>query len=275
MNLPTQEIQIHRFSNGQTEPVTDVVAVEEPLEIQLQYSSSTGQIKKSIAVTMRTPGDDEKLATGFLFTEGIINQINDIEKISSHASDKNKILIVLKENIKPRLLQAERNFYTTSSCGVCGKASIEAVHLNIPDREIKSIQITEELLYKLPLLLREQQEAFENTGGIHASALFDINGNLMLLKEDVGRHNALDKLIGHAFMRNLIPLDQHILLLSGRASFELIQKAAVAGLQVVAAIGAPSSLAVDMAIENNITLIGFLKPGKFNVYAGIERLKDH
>lgn len=275
MNLPTQEIQIHRFSNGHTEPVTDVVAVEEPLEIQLQYSSSTGQIKKSIAVTMRTPGDDEKLATGFLFTEGIINQINYIEKISSHASDKNKILIVLKENIKPRLLQAERNFYTTSSCGVCGKASIEAVHVNIPDREIKSMQITEDLLYKLPLLLREQQEAFENTGGIHASALFDINGNLMLLKEDVGRHNALDKLIGHAFMRNLIPLDQHILLLSGRASFELIQKAAVAGLQVVAAIGAPSSLAVDMAIENNITLIGFLKPGKFNVYAGIERLKDH
>lgn len=275
MNLQTQEIQINRFINGQTEPVTDVVAVEEPLEIQLQYSSSTGQIKKSIAVTMRTPGHDEELATGFLFTEGIINHINDIDKINSHASDKNKILVVLKENIKPRLLQAERNFYTTSSCGVCGKASIEAVHVNIPDREIKSMQITEELLYKLPLLLREQQEAFENTGGIHASALFDINGNLMLLKEDVGRHNALDKLIGHAFMRNLIPLDQHILLLSGRASFELIQKAAVAGLQVVAAIGAPSSLAVDMAIENNITLIGFLKPGKFNVYSCIERLKDH
>ncbi|MBS1732469.1 MAG: formate dehydrogenase accessory sulfurtransferase FdhD [Bacteroidetes bacterium] len=272
MNHQTEAIHIHRISNGRKEWVPDMLAIEEPLEIQLQYSSDTGKMKKSIAVTMRTPGNDEELAAGFLFTEGIISGHGDIEKINRHSTDQNKILVTLVENIKPRLQQAARNFYTTSSCGVCGKASIEAVQVNIPQRIKKELRVTGTMLYALPNLLREHQEAFEHTGGIHASALFDVAGNLISLREDVGRHNALDKLAGSCLLKNTLPLDQHLLLLSGRASFELIQKAAVAGIQVVAAVGAPSSLAVDMAKEHDITLVGFLKPGRFNVYNGIERI---
>jgi len=254
--------------------IEDQVAVEEPLEIQLEYSSSTGRIKKSIAVTMRTPGDDENLAAGFLYTEGIISSMNQIKSVYHSRGDNNIVIVRLHENIIPDIKHATRNFYTTSSCGVCGKASIEAVKLNInfnnPD---DSLKIPATTLNKLPAALHDRQKMFQTTGGLHASALFNLEGEFIYLKEDVGRHNALDKLIGQALMNNQLPLNNHILLLSGRASFELIQKSAMAGIRMVAAVGAPSSLAVELAKEAGITLAGFLNNNRFNLYSGFERIK--
>ena len=257
----------------------DLVAVEEPLEIRIGYGSAGYRQQKNISVTMRTPGHDFELTLGFLFTEAIIKSKDDISQIkyctelNTIENNENIVRAELKENIELEFKKLERNFYTTSSCGVCGKASIEAVKTvcsTIAER--KTLLIEKELLFLLPNKLRGKQNIFEYTGGIHASALFDLNGNLLLLREDVGRHNALDKLIGAALGGNIFPLDKHILLLSGRASFELIQKAAMAGIRVVCAIGAPSSLAVETAKEFNITLIGFLRDKKFNIYSNPDRI---
>ena len=223
---------------------------------------------------MRTPGNDEELAAGFLFTEAIISSAIDIVSITRPKADNEGIVLVsLADNITLNTRNLERNFYTTSSCGVCGKASIEAVRTacNIPD-SFDNLRVPASLIYQLPALLRKQQEVFENTGGLHACALFDISGKLLLSREDVGRHNALDKLIGAALADGMIPLTEHILLLSGRASFELVQKAIMAGIKIVAAVGAPSSLAVEMAEEWGMTLIGFLRGERFNIYSGAERI---
>lgn len=253
---------------------SDPVAVEEPLEMIVSYSSATGKMTRNIAVTMRTPGNDEDLAAGFLFTEGIVAERDSIQEIKHIASDDNRILVTLKENSLPVLKNAERNFYTTSSCGVCGKASIDAVRQEFAlQHTANGISISAELLYGLQDVLRGQQEVFEETGGIHASALFNCQAKLLMVREDVGRHNALDKLIGAAWIQGLLPLNSHILLLSGRASFELIQKAAMAGIPVVAAVGAPSSLAVEVAKEAGITLIGFLRNNRFNIYSAHQRIK--
>lgn len=269
-------IPIQKINSAGSYAVSDLVAVEEPLEIQLEYSSSTGRLKKSIAVTMRTPGDDANLAAGFLFTEGIISSANQIKSIYHSIGDSNIIVVRLHENIVPVLKYSTRNFYTTSSCGVCGKASIEAVKVNINfDNTNDSIQIPAGILNQLPAALQERQKMFQSTGGLHASALFNLDGEFICLKEDVGRHNALDKLIGQALMNHQQPLNNHILLLSGRASFELIQKSAMAGIRIVAAVGAPSSLAVELANEAGITLAGFLNNNRFNLYAGFSRIKTH
>lgn len=254
---------IRKVQHGSMADVEDVLATEEPLEIRIIYGPA--RTKKNLAVTMRTPGNDAELATGFLYTEGIIHSREDIKEIA--ILSENVVQVALAESITPDLKNIERNFYTTSSCGVCGKASIDAIKTEcaIYDK-VKPFTISAETIYQLPAKLRSQQANFEETGGIHAAALFGLSGDIIMLREDVGRHNALDKLVGAALDAGLIPLQQHILLLSGRASFELVQKATMAGLKVIVSVGAPSSLAVQTADEFGITLVGFAKMDRFNIY---------
>ena len=253
---------------GETE---DLLAVEEPLEIRIVYGPENNRQQKNISVTMCTPGNDNELATGFLFTEGIITNKEDIRSCSSPGN--NIVIADLQPGISFDPQKLERHFYTSSSCGVCGKSSIESVKNNIRNKSANdNIHVNASVINSLPGSLRKHQEVFKHTGGLHASAVFDPDGKLLLSREDVGRHNALDKLIGAALQSGLIPLNQHILLLSGRASFELIQKAAMAGIKIVCAVGAPSSLAVQMAKECDITLIGFLRDGRFNIYSGEQRI---
>ena len=258
-------------------PAEDLLAVETPLEIRIVYGPEADRQQKNISVTMCTPGHDTELATGFLFTEGIIRNREDILKCialeEAGNSGGNIVIAELMPGITFDPKKIERHFYTSSSCGVCGKSSIEAVKNVFSKTEVKDqIGISAPVLTKLPDTLRKQQEVFEHTGGLHASALFDLKGELLLTREDVGRHNALDKLIGAALTSGDIPLDHHILLLSGRASFELIQKAAMAGIKFVCAVGAPSSLAVELAKECEMTLVGFLRDGRFNIYCGEHRI---
>lgn len=269
----TEQVNIIKIIESKASAINDLVAVEEPLEIQLAYSTATGQMQKPVAVTMRTPGHDRELAAGFLFTEGIIRHLEAIEDIRHIPGDENRIVVALKENILPNLQKAERNFYTTSSCGICGKASIDAIETGWEHSQATdSIEIQADLLYSLRESAFQLQPVFEATGGLHASSIFNLHGSYFLVREDVGRHNALDKLIGFALLSGRLPLSHCILLLSGRASFELLQKAAMAGIKIVVALGAPSSLAVELAKDAGITLVGFLKPDRFNIYAGEQRI---
>jgi FdhD protein len=255
------------FNSNQAE---DLLAVEQPLEIRIVYGPENDRQQKNISVTMCTPGHDEELAIGFLFTEGIIAGKDDIMNCGAAG---NIVIATLRPGISFDPKKIERHFYTSSSCGVCGKSSIDAVKNVFTTNGTKdNIHINATVLTKLPESLRKQQEVFEHTGGLHASALFDLNGNLLLTREDVGRHNALDKLIGASLNAGEVPMDKHILLLSGRASFELIQKAAMAGIKIVCAVGAPSSLAVELAKECDMTLVGFLRDGRFNIYYGEQRI---
>jgi len=272
-NKSLRQIEILKVSENVSSPFLDDISIEEPLEIKVLYIDGKSKVIKNISVTMRTPGNDAELASGFLFTEGIITnnaQIKNIEKPESNCktSGENSITVEFEDHFTPNLMNTERNFYTTSSCGVCGKGSIESIRTVTTYAqnkiEINSIELN--VIYQLSEKLRSFQNNFSATGGIHASGIFDMAGNLLAIREDVGRHNALDKLIGYALSSNLLPLNNHILLLSGRASFELIQKAAMAGITAVAAIGAPSSLAVDLAKEFDMTLIGFLRENRFNIY---------
>nr|MBC7612349.1 formate dehydrogenase accessory sulfurtransferase FdhD [Pseudopedobacter sp.] len=271
--------QIIKVSEGSRSVQSDLLAVEEPLEIRLGFGLNQQREQKSISVTMRTPGHDFELALGFLFTEGIIKdkaEIVQIKYCTDTNSLENKFNIVrveLNENANIDFVKLQRNFYTTSSCGVCGKSSIEAIRTACDIQTNNSFCITHTTLLSLPQALRKQQNVFEYTGGLHGCALFNNSGELLLSREDVGRHNALDKLIGAALGSGMIPLVNTVLLLSGRASFELIQKAAMAGIPVVAAVGAPSSLAVQLAKDMNITLVGFLRDERFNIYCGAKRIK--
>jgi FdhD protein len=270
------QTSIKRIVNSCSTFTEDQLAIEEPLEIQLAYALGEEYVMKNISVTMRTPGEDKALAIGFLFTEGIIKHAAEIEQVNQSVLGCNRILVTLAQGTRPLLQQTDRNFYTTSSCGICGKTSIEAIKTVAPfPITTDDIQVDAATICALPDFLRQQQLLFEHTGGLHASALFDLQGNFMFLKEDVGRHNALDKVIGHAFLSNDLPLDNCILLLSGRASFELIQKASMAGIKIVAAIGAPSSLAVDLAREAGITLIGFVRNQQCNIYSGEQRISSY
>jgi FdhD protein len=271
MQPSVAHIKIKKINAGEQTEVEDHLAVEEPLEIQLGWHQTAGYTQKNISVTMRTPGHDAELAAGFLFTEGIIQQIDQIQHI---LPQENSVLVTLQAGVAPQLQQAERNFFTTSSCGVCGKTDINAIKtapVYAPQRE--ALVVPAQLFYGLQPTLQQKQVVFESTGGLHAAGLFNIEGECLLLREDVGRHNAVDKVIGAALQNGQIPLHQTILLLSGRAGFELIQKAVMAGIQVIAAVGAPSSLAVQMATEHDITLIGFLRNDRFNVYSGAERVR--
>ena len=251
----------------------DVLATEEPLEIRVAYTTPDAKVQKNVSVTMRTPGNDSELAVGFLFTEGVISSGADVRAVQQVTD--NVVKVNLAEGVTPDINQLERNFYTTSSCGVCGKASIDAIKTvcDQPDTyPYDALKCSVELIYALPAKLRMQQSVFEQTGAIHACALFDTAGNLLLMREDVGRHNALDKLIGAWLMADKLPAGDTILLLSGRASFELIQKAAMAGIKIIAAVGAPSSLAVQLSEDMNMTLLGFLRAERFNIYSGAQRI---
>jgi FdhD protein len=266
-------VSIRKVSRGKVAEVMDLVAAEEPMEIQLLYNRHGAQVRKSVSVTMRTPGNDEELAIGFLFTEGIIHSHRQLFKTGTAPGNENIIVVSLSADASPVLNGMERNFYTTSACGICGKASIDAIKTVSPYKEQAStLKVTADILYNLPEKLLAQQEVFDSTGGLHAAALFDQEGTFLLLREDVGRHNALDKLIGAAFLKEELPLANVVLMLSGRASFELVQKAAMAGIKIIAAVGAPSSLAVSLAEESGITLIGFLRKERFNIYSGATRI---
>ncbi len=273
-------LPVIRIKNNMQESVLDCLAVEEPLEIRLSYGPAEARCVHNLAVTMRTPGNDAELAAGFIFTEGIIatsSDIKSIDHISTGCSENrgNIISVSLHDTVIPQLAKQERNFYTTSSCGVCGKASIEAIHTvsKIQLEPWNDAPIPVALINSLAAKLNGPQEVFSATGGLHAATLFNTSGDLLLLREDVGRHNALDKLIGAAFTINNIDLSRSILLLSGRASFELVQKAAMAGIPVIAAVGAPSSLAVSLATTFGITLIGFLRNERFNIYSAVQRIQ--
>lgn len=271
MQLSTAHIKIKKINAGGQVEVEDELAVEEPLQIQLAWQEATGFVQKNISVTMRTPGNDAELAVGFLFTEGILQHIDQIQHI---LPQQNTVLVSLAKGVVPALQQAERSSYTTSSCGVCGKTSIDAIKTaTIFAPSIKELVVPAALFYGLQNKIQQKQVVFETTGGLHAAALFDIEGGCLLLREDVGRHNAVDKIIGTALQNRLLPLQDHILLLSGRAGFELIQKAVMAGIRIIAAVGAPSSLAVELAMEHDITLIGFLRNDRFNIYNAAQRIK--
>ncbi len=271
--------QIKKVSAATITATDDLLATEEPLEIRIDFGKQKERKQQSISVTMRTPGNDFELALGFLFTEGIIKSANDVLQIkyctdgNRNEEKENSVRVELKEEVKFDSKKLSRHFYTTSSCGVCGKTSIESIK-TICDvvSSNDNLRFDADLIYSLPDELRKHQSVFEHTGGLHAAALFDQNGKLVFVREDVGRHNALDKLIGATLYRNQVPLNNHLLLLSGRASFELVQKAVMAGIKVIAAVGAPSSLAVKMAKEFDITLIGFLREKRFNIYSGEERV---
>ncbi|MFM7216710.1 MAG: formate dehydrogenase accessory sulfurtransferase FdhD [Flavobacteriales bacterium] len=272
--------QILKFSEGAWEHVPDLLASEEPMEIRLEFGPQQERQRQAIAVTMRTPGADFELAAGFLFTEGIIAHQDEIASMryctdgGRKEDHENMVNVSLQSEVVPEIGSVVRNFYTTSSCGVCGKGSIESVRTRC--RVVSGtaeLNVAAETILALPQLLRDQQRVFAYTGGIHACALFDLRGQLLMVREDVGRHNALDKLIGAALLNGMIPLDKHLLLLSGRASFELVQKAAMAGIRFIAAVGAPSDLAVTTAREFDMTLLGFVRENRFNVYNGEHRLK--
>jgi FdhD protein len=264
LNPAISYTRITRVQDTLVTDTEDALAAEEPLEIRLVY----GGQQQSITVTMRTPGQDKELAAGFLFTEGIISSVDDITEIS-YAD--NIATVTLQKNVVPLLQPAQRNFFANSGCGVCGKTDITSIYAPVNVTQA-TLQCRASLLVQLPELLRRQQAVFEDTGGLHASALFDNEGNLLMMREDIGRHNAVDKLVGAAMQEKRFPLHHYILLLSGRAGFELIQKAAMAGIKVIAAVGAPSSMAVKMAREWDITLIGFLRQQRFNIYTGEERI---
>jgi FdhD protein len=271
---------IKKISNSGWGSATDLLAVEEPLEIRLGYGPRDLREQKSISVTMRTPGSDFELALGFLYTEGIIQNYNEVLSIR-YCSDSNKqesknniVRVELKEHLEPNLTKLQRNFYTSSSCGVCGKTSLESIR-TVAQKQTPSstYTITIQQVLSLPARLRERQAVFQHTGGLHACALFDASAELLVMYEDIGRHNALDKLIGAVLLDGKLSFENKILLLSGRASFELIQKAVMAGVGIVCAVGAPSSLAVTLANEFGITLIGFLREERFNMYCHEHRIK--
>ncbi len=256
------------------EPCEDLLAVEEPLEIQLGYARRGWRVHKSVSITMRTPGDDAELAAGFLFTEGIVTDATQIAEVST--GEDNVVRVELRDGVEVDLRRLERHFYTTSSCGVCGKASIAALNLGSQRQvTVEGPMFDAATIHALPATLREAQDRFDQTGGIHAAGLFDTTGRLVALREDVGRHNAVDKLIGSQLLTGApLPFSDKLLFVSGRASFELVQKALAAGIPLLAAVGAPSSLAVELAQAHGMTLLGFVRNGRFNIYAGEKRIRE-
>jgi FdhD protein len=270
------KVRVRVVEDGSTRVRPDILATEEPMELRL----IAGGARQTVAVTMRTPGADFELAAGFLYGEGIVSSPDDIRKISycldagvDAGQRYNIVNVYLRGGCDYDLRPLERHFYTTSACGVCGKASLEQLELRGCPVTTPGPVVATQTIYSLPGKLREAQGLFEATGGLHAAALFDAEGNLVALKEDVGRHNATDKLFGWALLEERLPLSDHIVMVSGRSSFEIMQKCLVAGVPIVCAISAPSSLAVDVARQFNMTLVGFLRGNRFNVYAGSERIR--
>lgn len=273
MEQHTVDVAMERFGVAGHISSRDQLAVEEPLEIRLEYGAAAARIRRSISITMRTPGDDFALAAGFLFGEQIIRspeQLAHIRFCGPPTGDlrlRNVVRVALRPDAEVDIQRLERHFYTTSSCGVCGKTSIEALRLaDCPPLPGDGPLVPADRIYELPERLRGSQAIFERTGGLHAAALFGADGAPELVREDVGRHNAVDKLIGARLLAGKLDLHDRLLFVSGRASFELTQKAVVAGIPILAAVGAPSSLAVALAHEHQLTLIGFVRERRFNVY---------
>ena len=272
-------VTITEFRDEARSARQDRVAAEEPLEIRLGYEAPDGRVEQSVSITMRTPGSDAELAGGFLYTESIVRDAADIALIkpcgepAPDSGNVNVIRVELESGVNVDLDRLRRHFYTTSSCGVCGKTSLDAL------RAVGAVRLasgdahfSREMLVALPDRLRAAQKTFEETGGLHAAAAFDVNGEFLAMHEDVGRHNAVDKVVGTLLSRGLLPAGNLGLLVSGRASFELMQKALMAGMPLLAAVSAPSSLAVELAREFNMTLVGFLRGDTFNIYAGEDRI---
>ncbi len=273
----TERIRILRIRNGTGAREDDVVTVEEPLEIRVTRFGERGPETHSVSVTMRTPGDDFDLAVGFLFTEGLVRERKEIQKVSYCSGDEPQEYNLVEVRLAPGASfdpgTLSRNFYMTSSCGICGKATLDAVEVQGCVRlEPGGMEVPGEVLRSIPEVLQDAQPVFDRTGGIHAAGLFTPEGDLKEVREDVGRHNAVDKLLGNAFLGRRTPLDDRIMAVSGRASFELLQKALMARIPMVVAVGAPSSLAVDLARRFKMTLVGFTGRQGYNVYAGEERV---
>jgi FdhD protein len=262
----TTSVEVTRVRNVSSDRDDDVVTVEEPLEISAAWNVAGEPREKNISVTMRTPGDDFDLAVGFLFTEGLIATGAEIESVR-HWGSPNRVRVALASGARIDTARLDRHFYTTSSCGVCGKTSIEALRVATTPLP-PGPAVDSELIHRLPAALTDAQSEFRATGSIHGAAVFDRAGALRRVREDIGRHNAVDKVIGSFVRESQTPLADAILLVSSRASFEIVQKAVMAGIPVVAAVGGPSSLAIDLAREFNVTLLGFVRDGRFNVYAG-------
>ena len=273
-------VPIHQVDGARVSERGDVLAAEEPLEIRIGLGPADCRTAHGVSVTMRTPGSDFELAVGFLFTEGVLRSADQVARVrhagrATRDGGRNVVRVDLAPGVEVDLGRLERHFYTASSCGVCGKTSIEAVETC----QVYAIPRGSgplwdpDVIHRAPDALREAQAVFDRTGGLHAAALFDADGRLSSLREDVGRHNALDKLIGAQFLANALPLGDRLLLVSGRASFELVQKAMMAGIPILAAVGAPSSLAVELARDRGMTLLGFVRGGRFNVYSGGHRIQ--
>lgn len=268
-----KKVKIWTVKNNTVRSFSDTIATEEPLEIRFVNP------KQTIAITMRTPGADFDLVAGFLYSEGIVCQREDLRQISYCIAPQvdgeqqyNIVNIQLRAGLVPKLHTLERHFFTTSACGVCGKTSMDALKIRGAQRILQDASVTTEVLYRLTERLQSAQKIFASTGGLHAAALFDFQGKLLKLREDVGRHNALDKLIGSAFLADEHPLTNRIVMVSGRASFEILQKCIMAGVPIVCAVSAPSSLAVSLAEEFGVTLVGFLRDQRFNVYSSWQRI---
>jgi FdhD protein len=271
-NTPAHVVRsIQKVTGTLPAPQVDALAIEEPLAIRLTCDAAGERVRQVLSVTMRTPGHDAELALGFLFTEGILRALADVVEV---APAGNVVEVELRRGVSVDVDRLERHFYTSSSCGVCGKTSIAAVQVGqrypLP---LDGPVFDASVIHQLPERLREAQAGFDRTGGLHAAALFDTSGHLLCLREDVGRHNAVDKLIGAQLLAGAVPLREQLLLVSGRASFELVQKALLAAIPIMAAVGAPSSLAVDLARDRGMTILGFVRNGRFNVYSGANRVR--
>ena len=272
-------VDISKVVDGRRVEQHDEVAIEEPLEIRLAWSTPDGRATRSISITMRTPGNDHELAAGFLFSESIIRGRSDIAAIETcgprapDSGNHNVVRVELAADVDVDLGRLQRHFYTTSSCGVCGKTSLDALRvMGMESQSGNAVVFDRDILTGVPESLRAAQATFERTGGLHAAAAFDTAGKLVVTQEDVGRHNAVDKVIGALLLEDRLPASDLGLMVSGRASFELMQKALVAGMPLLAAVSAPSSLAVQLAQEFDLTLVGFLRGNDFNIYAGAQRI---
>ena len=271
--------KVFKFKSGNLDEVDDQISIEEPLEIILKYKDKEKWVENTISITMRTPGDDEDLITGFLFNERVIEKIDYIENIKLSGEQvgsyklKNKIIATINNLENVDIDKIKRNFLTNSSCGVCGKTSLDSLEIIKKDKIIKSIpKISYGTIMKSPNILRQNQSEFSKTGGIHASGLFDAKGKMIAVKEDVGRHNALDKLIGYVLKRKLLDNNSQFLTCSGRLNFDLVQKALMANIGILVGVGAPTSLAIDLANKFDMTLVGFVKEDSFNIYSNKERI---
>ena len=273
------EYKVFKFKSENLDDFNDHISIEEPVEIIIKYKDKEIWVEKNISVTMRTPGDDEDLVRGFLFNEKIIEKIDYIEKIELTGKPteqyglKNKIVVTINNSDNIDVDKIKRNFLTNSSCGVCGKSSLDALEIIKKDKILKSNpKISKEVLMSSPKKLRKNQSEFSKTGGIHASGLFSAQGDIVAIKEDVGRHNALDKLIGYALKENLLDNTSQFLACSGRLNFDLVQKALMANIGILIGVGAPTSLAIDLANKFDMTLVGFVKEDSFNIYSNKDRI---